>query len=77
MERRYFVYSSGIPTEAVADVIFLPVVSRVINAEVLHALAQRQEFFCWLFCGIDLTKDVCQVGGCVGGTTQGDFPGHI
>lgn len=82
MEHKYFIYSSGIPLffgiiEAIIRVVLLPVVSRVIKAEVLYALAHRKcNLFCWLSC-IDLTKDVCQVGRWVGGPTQDDFPGLI
>lgn len=62
--------------EAIVSVILLSGVSRVIKAEVLmHFLRERCNS--GPFCGIDLTKEVCQVGGWVGGPTQDDFPGHV
>lgn len=47
MEHKYFICSSGIPLffgiiEAIVSVILLPVVSRVIKAEVLYVLAHRK-----------------------------------
>lgn len=84
IEHKYLIYSSEIPLFSSGKQRPLSVLlySQFFQGWsklkcYMHLLRERCNLFCWLFCGIDLTKDVCQVGGWVGGPIQDDFPGHI